>query len=359
MRRPAHVSRLLAIFAAALGCGGGGGSSSDAAPAEITAGNAETIASDVLAAIVLSSDIPKLITDITPEAVGAQDAQGESLRGVAAAIRTLRAIEVEPPPSLSGGVSLAGGAFDPVTRDCEVSGTVTVSGSVAGPIPTAGDRISASFDDCVVLDDDGEEELPLNGRLDYTVLAFTGDPEDLFSIVLDLALDELVLGDEIANVEIDGDATTVFNNTSPPELLSSVEGAQLRFRIEVEDPEPRVTTLTLRGYETLLSRDTEEDTYEINGDGQVSSTMSPPDPDTDYTGQVAYDITEVLTGDTETEDEENDIEHPGDGLVLVTGDATAMQIDIQNETTVILRLDLDDDGDFEETIETTWTDLGF
>jgi hypothetical protein len=367
MRRHAHVSSLLAIFATALACGGGGGSAGGGGQAEITVDNARTAASDVLAALMLTAGVGELgmnlLEEVTPSAAGAQAEPGDPMRALTAALHAASGVAVEPVPGLPGGVTPAGGGgpFDPITQDCEGGGSFTVSGSVAGPNPTTGDRVNASFADCAL--EVGDD--PINGRFRYTVLSFTGDPQNLFSMILDLTFEDFGSeGDEIA-VEIDGDAETTLSNTASPILLASAEGTSLRFRTEVEGNPDLVSSLTVDGYETIRATETDDGEYELTGDGQVSSSMQPPPepPGTDYSGRLAYDVTDSLIGDTslEVDNEEEQLERPGGGQIEVTGDDTAMRIDIVDETEVELFLDLDGDGIFPDdpTIETTWAELGF
>jgi hypothetical protein len=105
--------------------------------------------------------------------------------------------------------------------------------------------------------------------------------------------------------------------------------------------------VTVRAYETLLEQHTED--YQIEGVDWSRLGLH---------GPGRHDITTTLAG---VFDVEGDPENPDAGLVLVTGDRTAMEIVVEDATNVTLRLDLDDDGDFDDVPEimTTWAALEF
>lgn len=350
MRRHARATTLVAILGAALACGGGGSSSSGGGEAEITVDNATAMASDVLAAINLTAEVgtlgASLLEGLVPQAV-AQTGLSDPMRGFAAAMRAVVAVQSEPLPSLPGGVTPSGGGA--ITQDCEGSGTVTVSGRIAGSIPTTGDRIDASFDDCSL--EVGSDRL--DGRLHYRVLGFTGDPDDLFSMTLDITFDQLRSEGGEMSMQVDGDAETILDNTASPLVHSTAEGTSLRIRSEMnDDPEPLVATLTARGYYASEWFHTDDDEYATFGDGQVSSSTQPPrEPDADYAGLASYEVNLSLSGDSG--------ELPHQGEVVVTGGDTEMVIVVEDETNLTLYLDLDDDGIYEEVLPTTWAALGF
>jgi hypothetical protein len=354
MRRHAHVSSAVVLVGLALACGGGGSGSGGGATADITEMNADEIASDVMRGILLSADLSTIggaifSGDVLPSATG--DAADEApLRALAGALRIAGSVEAEPLPSLPGGGVSPSAAFDPFTEPCDAGGTVTLSGNIAGSQPSAGDRINASFDNCINRDD-ADQPLPvLNGGLSFTIQGLSGNPEALFSLLLALTLNDLTSGNDIDpdRLVTDGSASTSFNNTVPPNAVSAAEGTNLRFE---RGPSASGKTLILSSFEVQLTQDTGDDTYEIEGDGQTSSSR--------FTGDVDYDVTETLEGDAGQTGET--LEHPGDGIVLVEGAASAMRIVVLDETNVDLELDLDGDGMFPETdtISTTWTDLGF
>jgi hypothetical protein len=76
--------------------------------------------------------------------------------------------------------------------------TFTVSGDIAGTeFGTVGDRINASYDECVNLDDANMALPELNGKLAFTINALTGDLDTLFSLVLALTFDDFASGTEM------------------------------------------------------------------------------------------------------------------------------------------------------------------
>jgi hypothetical protein len=342
------VLSTLATLGTLLGCGGGGSgsSSSDSTPVEITTANATTIASDVMSAIMLSADLSTIpgalfSGEVFPSTADAEGADAAPLRGLAAALAITGAAEIEPPPSLPGGGATASAPFDPFTEDCDVSGDVTISGNISGPEPAPGDRIRARFDECVNLDDDGYGLPALDGGLEFTITALTGDLESLFMLVLALTFDELVAGEGMDELTTDGDATIEYDHTVANHVLSEAEGESIRFTNGAGD------SLTIRRMDTLFEQDMESETYDVFGDGRVSSSAFP--------GQVAFEVQDTLTGDMGGEA----VEHPFEGEVEVFGDDTKMLILVENETDLELWIDVDDDGIYDEILPKTWADLGF
>lgn len=275
MCRHFPVASALALFGLALACGGGGSGSGGGADAEITADNADEIASDVLEAIFLGAELSTFSADFSgflPNAAGAA-----------------WSVDVEPLPSLAGGVAVSQ-VIGPITETCSGGGKRTLAADIAGAQPTPGDRLEASFDMCV----DPPGSPPRNGRFAYTITGLAGDLESLFSIALALTLDEFEEGAET----LDGNANTVFNNTTPPLVVSSAQGASLQLTDATD-------TLTMRGFQALLSQDLQEEDYSIEANGEVSSSSGA------YTGQVVYDTTQNLTADAGA--------MPSEGVVEVLG----------------------------------------
>ena len=339
------------LFGLALACSSGGGGSGGGATADITAENAEDIASDVMDAILSTADLSTIgggvAQDIFPTTALAATAEDTPLLAFAAAMRVAQA-HVEPLPSLPGGIS-ASAVIGPTTQPCDIDGTVTISGSIAGSQPTAGDRINADFDGCIDMDSEGNPLPVLNGGLSFTIQGISGNPDALFSLLLALTFDELSSGTGADRLMTDGNASTSFNNTAPPNVVSAAEGTNLLLeRGPVEVPADLIQ-LNLHGFEAQLMQDTEDEDYEIEGDGQASSS--------EFEGEVDYDVTTALGGDIDADTGAREL--PKSGVVLVDGNASSMEIVVMNATTLNLVLDLDGDGVDDLTLVKTWTDLGF
>jgi hypothetical protein len=334
-----------------LACGGGSGSG-DGQLTRIDTTTAENIARSVMLALDLTSDL---------STIGSEVAGGGLSTASTAAVGALRI-------ALTGFVPLAAGSpIGPITVDCENSGgTVTLTGTVANPDTlTASDHFTGVFDQCQ-LDAAGEQPPKLDGQLDFTVVTFSGDLADLFSLTLGLvfcgpstssscnAAFEVTEGTRTFTV--DGRVRTAVDSTVPPLMTSSASGSTLALT-EPAPPEPPQDSVALRGFQTTLSRDTgnsddpTDDTYQLTGNGRVASTGFDGDPTTDD-GEVRYEVTTTLAGDAGSP--------PDAGIVLVTGSSSAMQIVPQADGThVDLELDLDGNGSFDDdTITVTWADLG-
>jgi len=330
---------LVASIALALACGGGSGSG-DGQLAQIQTATAENIARSVMLAFNLTADL---------STIGAEVAGGDAMSAAsAAAADALRIAAI-------GVVPLAAGSpFGPITVNCEKDGSVTLTGTVSSPDTlTANDHFSAEFDQCKELNAGGVD-VTFGGPLDFTVVTFSGDLADLFSLTLDLVFcdpdtssacdrDFSVTGGGTTYTVV-GRARTVVDSTAPPLLKSSATGSTLALA-------QGNNSVALRSFLTTPTQDGAKGTYELTGNGRLASTNFDGDPTTDD-GEVRYEVTTTLEGNTGSP--------PDAGVVLVTGANSAMQIvPNPNGTDVALELDLDGNGTFDDdTVMTTWADLG-
>jgi len=345
MRRLGAAALLVSI---GLACGGGSGSG-DGQLARIDTDTAENIARAVVTALDLTADLSTIGAEVTGGGVASA-----ASRAGANAMRV----------ALLGFVPLAAGSpIGPIAVECETDGTVTLTGTVTSPDTlTAGDRFTSVFDQCKELDANGNV-LTLDGQLDYTVVAFSGNLAELFTLTLNLAFcgpntssacnQAFTVEEEtVSNTRtfaVEGSARTVVDSTTPPLVKSSATGSTLALT-EPAPPDPIEASVALRSFLTTLSQDDDKKTYELTGNGRLASTRFDEDPTTDD-GEVRYNVTETLTGVTGNP--------PDAGIVLVTGSSSAMQIDPVDDTNVLLELDLDGNGTFDDaTISTTWAALG-
>lgn len=150
-------------------CGGGGGGGGTAAPAELAtldSGNADTIVREVLGAGFDSSDFG---TAVSGGGILSTDGGSNALAVRMATRRTIQA--AGDTSSQAAGNAQPSDSYGPERSDCQVSGSVTLSATLASTETlSAGDQITAIFASC----NDGDGAV-YNGRMRIDVLGFAGD----------------------------------------------------------------------------------------------------------------------------------------------------------------------------------------
>ena len=306
---------LVASIGLALACGGGSGSG-DGELTQLDETNAENVARSVMLTLDLTADLSTIGGEVAGGGVVSASSAGAASAARIAAL---------------GAVTIAAAApIGPVMVTCDnPGGSVTLTGTVSTPgTLTVGDRFTADFSACIQKDELGQEFPELDGQLDFTVVAFSGDLADLFSLTLDLdfcgpdspsACPAFTLTDDTSTFTVEGRVRTVSNNTAPPILQSSASGSTLaltREAIPAPVP-PQVDSIALRSFQTTLSRDSADHTYQLTGNGRLASTGFDGDPTTDD-GEVRYEITNTLAGASNAP--------PSEGLVDVTGSKSTLRI---------------------------------
>ena len=234
MRRLCGAALVAISFGLALACGGGG--SGQGQLATIDATNAENVARSVMIALDLTSDLSTL---------GGEIVSGDALSAASAA--AANAIRI----AVIGFVPLAAGSsVGPITVNCDESGTVTLTGTVADPsLLTVGDHFTGDFAACVEQDALGQALPTLDGQLDMTVVTVSGDVADLFSLTLDLVFCGpstsstcssafMVTQDDTLQFTVEGSVRTAFDTTAPP-LVRSAARSYPATRCRRPAPPPR------------------------------------------------------------------------------------------------------------------------
>jgi len=305
---------LVASIGLALACGGGG--SGQGQLATIDATNAENVARSVMIALDLTSDLSTL---------GGEIVSGDALSAASAA--AANAIRI----AVIGFVPLAAGSsIGPITVNCDTSGTVTLTGTVADPnVLTVGDHFTGDFAACVEQDALGQALPTLDGLLDMTVVTVSGDVADLFSLTLDLVFCGpntssacssafTVTQDDTLQFTVVGSVRTAFDTTQPPLVRSAASGSTLGLTQKPLPAMQPVSSVAMRSYQTNLTQDDADDTFQLSGNGRLASTQFDSDPTTDD-GEVRYNVTHTLAGPSNAP--------PSEGTVAVTGGGnSALQI---------------------------------
>jgi len=329
VRRAPGAGLLLACCALALACSsGGGGNGGDST--EITSANAQQLTAEVVQGLFWSSELGSVGGSIGDGNVSlASRSSGEAI-----AEATAEGVARQ----VAGSSISAQGAFGPVTEPCQDGGTVTLSGSVANPGPSgpaaAGDQLQASFDQCGF--ETGEL---LDGLFAYTIQGLAGDlATDSFAFQLALGLTEFEIDQNGTSLIYGGTPTLVVDTRDPPFSKSTVSGGSLEIQ-------QGTLQLILLGFTTTAADDV------LNGSSGVSSLSGIGSlSSSDFTGTLSYTTVETLesTGDA----------FPSKGELLITGANNAtIRLTVENDSELVLALDLDGDGTVDETQDTTWDEL--
>ena len=240
--------------------------------------------------------------------------------------------------SMSGLVSRAAQkiALGPIVEPCLVFGTTTISGELETGIPySVGDTINVDAADC----DDGFGEV-VNGRMEITVTAYTGDI--LFGPTYSLEMSVLLIDFEVATpsetVVSNGDATVLVDTSGDPLFLMSISGSSLTNQY-------LASSETISNYQNSQTVDTSvplAEPYTLDASGTVASSQLPT--------AVSYTTTVTFQGAGAA--------YPYAGEMLLTAAAGgAVKLIALNETDVRIETDADGDDVFESTEDTTWDDI--
>lgn len=321
---------------ASCGGGGGGGSTSTGTASSgpqsvtITETNAKAVAGSALDAVVSgsaasdTSGLPLAVQVDTAAAAGTT-----RLQRIANLARSAANSYVAT--ALPTGVSVS------QTVGCAVSGTMTISGEVAGSSGlVAGDWLTVTMNSCVEA-----VGMSMNGALTLRVISGSLTATMPFHVVLQLTatnLTEVIDGvTEVTNgvVTLDWTATSATSQSlvatsSAISLRTSASGAKRTLRDFSQ-------TMTINGSTSgaYLTGTVETDSTSLGGT-TVIYTISTPTP-------VVWDeVTGKITA----------------GVIKVVGANNAqLLITINSGGSVTVQLDANGDGAFEKTITTTTTEL--
>lgn len=309
------------IAASMAACGGSSGGDNppvQVLPVDITAASAPLITSDSLNAAAFASELGAF-----------------SMGGVLGA---------EPAPGLFakiGKVPMAGvgklinPVFEipvgPITEECWVTGTVTMSGNIADPLTiSVGDTITMVFSMC----DDGDGQV-LDGGMEITITAFNGNLDTfLFEMGMTVSMDSLSMDDGGMNgpARVDGSFSLLVDTYSYPITKSIVSGDMLSLVAGTR-------SLTMTDFESNNELDEGAFTVTVIASGRVQSDRF--DGRATYTTEVPF----VSALDS----------NPYVGEMLITGANNAtIRVTVLDVKTVRLEMDYDGDGAVDETRDVSW-----
>lgn len=217
---PGRVALVL-MAAGISACGGGGGGGGVAAtPAElaiIDAGNADSIAREVLSAGFDSGDVG---TAAGGSGILATDGGSNALAVHMAERRMIQAA------GLTTGQAQPSASYGPEREICLVSGAITLSATLASTETLRrGDQITAVFEAC----DDGDGAV-YNGRLRIDVQSFTGDLfADLYQLDSRFTMTNLAITEDGRTQTANGTLNVNMNLLTPN--LESYSATSTRFTV--------------------------------------------------------------------------------------------------------------------------------
>jgi hypothetical protein len=331
---------LLALLVGLGGCGGGGSGDDGTGvvvptePITISSANAVTVASAVLDAAVSLSEF-----NAGPFAAAAADSGSSAASSeTRLALSDLVSSRVEPLLALlpQAGAEVTVAVVIPTTTfDCQVSGTMTISGDIADPTGntlTPGDVITATFSSC----DDGDGVL-VSGTLQLTVQAFTGNfSVPPYSYTVLATLTNYAITESGETLSINGTATLTESTQDDIVFTTRFSGTSLSFVESVGD------TGTLSNFINAETDNLNTLEYTIDASGTLATVQ--------LGGSVQYTTTLTFRGLADN--------FPSEGVMVVTGAGNSTET-ITSVDTVNVSIDVDENGDgiVDQTIATTWAAL--
>jgi len=295
-----------------IACGGGGGGSSPGNPpqtatATINPGNAPAIA----AAVLDASDESQFFGD---------------LGGLAA-----------PAGASTGTVTVGGAPVEEVTigpemENCAVAGTSMFSAEIADPQTLSnGDSLSFTFMQC----DEGDGVV-LDGGFDFLVNLFNGDVfNDTFTLDVGVTLFDLMVTEGGETNTLDGDMNLLLDTSDTLETTITINGDSLSLVSGLE-------TATLSDYAMTISVDPVSGSSSFSISGFLSAS--------DFTGTVEFSSNASLAVDS--------LGTPSSGVIVITGaDGATITVRIFSAQQIQLDVDSNGDGEVDDVIMTSWSEL--
>lgn len=322
-----HGIICILLTSAALAACGGGSSDPSVSAAVITSANAPTVAGNAADGALGTLDFGDFVGAGLPlgGSVGFSATKTGSV-GVASSL-LLKTYD-------QAHVQLMQIPFGPVTGDCLISGTVTLSGDISGSQAlVAGDRISAQFTNC----DDGDGRL-VNGGFDFLINSVSGDPASGdFSLSVTLSINSLRVLEAGTESMASGSVTMSVDNTQAPISMASVSGSSLAISRDAR-------SLTLANFNTdvVANESAFPITWTLQSGGKLTSSQ--------FDGQISYSTPVAFQGSGQN--------NPYSGEMLVRGANNAsVRLIALDEVNIRLEIDSDGDNAVDETRDLTWDDI--
>ena len=220
---------------------------------------------------------------------------------------------------------------------CLVDGTIDISGDIQDPIATAagiltpGDSFSVEYVGC----DDGAGEV-LDGRIDMVVgKPFVGDIiSGAYELTMNIEVTNFQVRTDTDVVTSNGDTSTTLDTLAAPYVEASVGGNS----ITIDANGGSETLIAYSASQTFDGR-VAPAPYTMAAAGTLNSTR--------IGGVINYSTLVTFAG--------VDTGYPTAGVLFVEGNGSAARLVAQpNGIDVVIEVDADGDGVFEDRIATTW-----
>jgi len=331
--------RILGLTASLLlaACGGGGGGGDAPAPAPtqavaVTETSAKPVGANALdvAQNTSSTQSAGLVTGVEVQAGGS--VTPNNLRLIAKVARDLTALPIGSGGSLATGVSFS------ETQACPVSGTLTVSGNIAGQTLAAGDTVGYIANNCKMFAD-GET---LNGGMSITIVSGSlATPP--YQLVMSVTVTNLSITSGTSVLVVSGDMRFDLSTSSTGVETLTVSGSSMSNRI-TEGSKSR--TVTLKNYSQTVT---------ANGTSMSSSLTAAVETTSTSLGATGGSFT-ISTPTAVVWNAGTNLVTAGVIRVVGAGNSVLV-LTINSDGTVTLEIDADGNGSFEKTISTTVSEL--
>jgi len=225
-------------------------------------------------------------------------------------------------------IPVAGAGTD-VTLECQLSGSLNISGSIADQSTlSTGDSLTIAFDACV------SEEGSQNGSISITITAFSGDVGTDYSIGFSVVFNDLIFIENNETTTISGDVSM---SIMLAEGILTTSFESNAFTVNEDGREQSISD-----YSVVTTVDVNEDSFNLDLEGSLTSD--------ELGGTVSFETIEPFTG---TGDDEL-----ASGVLRITGaDGSTMTLTTENGVDVLLEIDSDGDGETNTTVDSNWEEL--
>jgi hypothetical protein len=331
------------LFAVAAGCSGGGsggGSPGVTGPdlVQISSTNAKTISGAVLESSLDGGQLTKF----TPTSAGGgatkttatvDAASGPKSSATAKIYAKVASLKDAHTASLlqQDQIGNLQAAVGPETAPCMGGGTATLSGNIASLVALGvGDSITVDYADC----DDGTTLM--DGTFSMTITSLSGDlTSELFALGVDVTLTSFSVTQNGETVSANGGLSFLADSRQSPTITTTVTADSLTI---TDDG----ATSTLADFTLAEVVDSATTAYSISTEGTLTSTT--------FSGAVTFTTQTNLEGTADGD--------ASSGELLITGaKGGTIHVIVLDAMNVRLELDLDGDGQVDQTLDATWDEL--
>lgn len=335
---------LAALFSAPLvlltACGGGGGGDESGAPVGaplvISSANAKAVSADALGNATNVEAAGAGTSFVTGVQVGAVGGAAGPLK-LAAAVRVLVA-KVPAGPALATGVAIN------ETLQCELGGSVTLTGNVASETGvSAGDTVNISASNCRDIVDG--VPTTMSGAMKLTIIAGTFDPNvTTFPRRLAMRMDasNFTVSADGETSAVNGDLTIDMNESSALTGTIVLSGSSLSSAVLSASGTSR--SYSLADYRQAMAFANSNISFEVSATVTTTNARL-------GTGALTYTVSTPTTLVT------NAAGQFTGGSLRVAGSNSSLQLTVTAADTFQIQVDPDGDGDFDDTTTSTLAEL--